>query len=498
MKPKRHIHLLFLILLSSSPALAQTPGLSYPIVDTSQTRCYDQRREIAFPGATSNWFGQDGQYAGHAPQYRNNGDGTISDLVTGLMWQADPGAKVTYDEAVAGAARCRTAGYDDWRLPSIKELYSLILFSGIDPDPRAGDSTGVRPFIDTRYFKFQYGNLAAGERIIDSQWASSTRYVGTTMGNNPTLFGVNFADGRIKGYPIVDPRGHHKGYFALYVRGNPRYGVNDFVNHGDGTVTDRATGLMWMQVDSGRLKAGPHRDGKLNWQQALAWAEGLTYAGYDDWRLPNAKELQSIVDYSRAPAVTQSPALDPLFDATTIRAEEGRRDYPFYWTSTTHVSQRVGGGAAVYLAFGSAYGYLRDPRTGEVQLMDVHGAGAQRSDPKAGDPSRFPQGEGPQGDVIRITNFVRCVRGGQVTRLTTSAVAPDEPVNVQTSGAAANADDGQAFMQRHDRDRDGKISRREFPGPTQHFTQFDRNHDGYLTAEEAPSGPPPERPSRNR
>jgi hypothetical protein len=42
--------------------------------------------------------------------------------------------------------------------------------------------------------------------------------------------------------------------------------------------------------------------------------------------------------------------------------------------------------------------------------MDVHGAGAQRSDPKTGDASDYPQGHGPQGDVIRINNYVRCVR----------------------------------------------------------------------------------------
>jgi hypothetical protein len=43
-------------------------------------------------------------------------------------------------------------------------------------------------------------------------------------------------------------------------------------------------------------------------------------------------------------------------------------------------------------------------------LVDVHGAGAQRSDPKAGDPKMFPHGHGPQGDVVRIKNFVRLVR----------------------------------------------------------------------------------------
>jgi len=49
---------------------------------------------------------------------------------------------------------------------------------------------------------------------------------------------------------------------------------------------------------------------------------------------------------------------------------------------------------------------------GDYNYVDVHGAGAQRSDPKAGDPSMFPHGRGPQGDVIRIYNYVRLVRGG--------------------------------------------------------------------------------------
>jgi hypothetical protein len=56
-----------------------------------------------------------------------------------------------------------------------------------------------------------------------------------------------------------------------------------------------------------------------------------------------------------------------------------------------------------------------DPRGGEAgdyHYVDVHGAGSQRSDPKAGDPAMFPHGRGPQGDVIRIYNFVRLVRSG--------------------------------------------------------------------------------------
>jgi hypothetical protein len=319
------------------------------------------------------------------------------------MWQKTPGDKAKYAEAVAGANTFDLAGHDDWRLPTIKELYSLILFSGADVNPRA--VTGSTPFIDTDYFDFSYGDTSKGERIIDSQYWSSTEYVSTTMNDAATVFGVNFADGRIKGYPRdIGPRGEPKQEFVRYVRGNPNYGANNFVENGDGTITDLATGLIWMQQDSGK---------GMNWEDALAYAEELKLAGYDDWRLPNAKELQSIVDYTRSPATSNSAAINPVFSVTSITDEGGETDYPSYWTSTTHASSDNTGRSAVYIAFGEALGFMEIPRnSGTHRLMDVHGAGAQRSDPKAGDPDDFPTGRGPQGDVIRIYNYVRCVRGG--------------------------------------------------------------------------------------
>ena len=196
------------------------------------------------------------------------------------------------------------------------------------------------------------------------------------------------------------------GQDAQYTGKEPAYKDN-----GDGTVTDKATGLMWIKVDSGNLKAGKNRDGKLNWQEALDWAENLEYAGYSDWRLPNVKELQSIVDYTRSPATTNSAAIDPVFQTTSFIAESGQKDYPFYWSGTTHAGLSRADTTA-YVAFGRSFGWMRNRRTGQYVLMDVHGAGSQRSDPKSGNPSRFPFGRGPQGDVIRIYNFVRCVRGG--------------------------------------------------------------------------------------
>lgn len=381
-------------------AAPNTTGLTYTIVDTGQTYCYNDAVSIPCPEAGSAHFGQDAQYVGNQPAYAENGDGTITDLNTGLMWAQDPGSKLTYNQAVAGAATFNLAGYNDWRLPAIKELYSLVLFSGHDPSGCDSEAVcpDLVPFIDTNFFNFQYGQPDAGERLIDAQFISNTPYVGLGV-EGGLVFGLNYADGRIKGYGTGPMPGaaEDKPFFVLYVRGGTDYGLNQFVDNGDGTINDQATGLTWMQTDSQQA---------LGWQEALAYCQNLSWAGYDDWRLPNAKELHSIVDTTRAPDTSNTAAINSLFQSTPITNEAGQPDYGYYWTSTTHLNRQTGATDAVYLAFGRALGYIGGT------WVDVHGAGAQRSDPKTGDPANFPQGRGPQGDAIRILNYARCERGG--------------------------------------------------------------------------------------
>lgn len=381
----------------------------YPIVDTYQMKFYDNESEISKPKEGDPFYGQDANYSGNQPSYTDNADGTITDNVTGLMWQKSPDTngdgrldakdKKTYKQAVEGAANFRLNGYTDWRLPTIKEQYSLIVFSGVDPSGYVGTTTdGLIPFVDTKYFDFGYGREEDHERIIDSQYASSSLYVDKSMKGNELLFGVNFADGRIKGYGLKMPFGpkEDKTFFVTYVRGNKTYGQNDFQDNKDGTISDKATGLMWMQMDNQK---------GVNWQEALSYAENTQFAGHSDWRLPNAKELQSLVDYSRSPSTTNSAAIDPLFSCTKITNEAGKSDFPFYWTGTTHSNwTEKAGNAAAYLSFGRALGNM------DRGWVDVHGAGSQRSDPKSGNPEDFKNGRGPQGDAIRIFNYVRLVR----------------------------------------------------------------------------------------
>lgn len=402
-------------LLAAAVLLASTPihaAGSYRLAPTGQRACYDTTGNvIACTGRGAALGGQDAYFSTASLRYRDNGDGSVSDLNTGLVWQKELGAKLSWADARAGAAALRLGGHADWRLPTIKELYSLMDFSGMTPIPgRRG-----KPFLDG-VFDFRYGDAAAGERTIDAQFWSATEYTGRTMGGDATVFGVNFADGRIKGYPKMQPRRGENRMFVRYVRGNPGYGRNDFVDNRDGTVTDRATGLMWMQGDSGLLKAGHSGDGRMDWAEALAWAAGLSHAGYRDWRLPNAKELQSLVDYSRSPQATGGPAIDPVFKSAAVTDEAGRPGFGFYWTGTSHLDGPQPGSSAVYVSFGEALGFMRAPWSGNrPTLLDVHGAGAQRSDPKQGRPDDYPQGWGPQGDVRRIYNLARLVRNAERT-----------------------------------------------------------------------------------
>jgi len=80
-----------------------------------------------------------------------------------------------------------------------------------------------------------------------------------------------------------------------------------FTDNGNGTVTDRATDLQWKRCAEGQTWSGGTCTGTAaghTWQGALQLAEGASYAGKTDWRLPNLKELDSIVEEAcYAPAI---------------------------------------------------------------------------------------------------------------------------------------------------------------------------------------------------
>jgi predicted small lipoprotein YifL len=358
--------------------------LSYQIVGTGQTKTYDKDGNIIDPPKEGEpCYGQDAQYESLEPSFTDNGDGTITDNNTGLIWQKTPPEGVfSWDEAGPYCENLELAGRDDWRLPTAKELFSLIDF---EPDEN-------QPVLDTEYFDFPpvtevpeglgsgpQGGAPQGGPPDESKgpnegadndmppppppqdeaaggiqkqqgqfWSSNFYLAGLTHGGAETAFGVNHVTGHIKGYPAGEPGGM-MGKRVRAVTGSI-YGENEFVDNGDGTISDLATGLMWMKDDYGE---------GIEWEEALEYCENLEFAGYDDWKLPNVKELQSIVDYSGV-----YPAVNPTYFNCTKPEDE---DYFTWLWSSTSADETVG--AAWYVSFGKAVG---------LDGQDSHGAGAVR------------------------------------------------------------------------------------------------------------------------
>jgi hypothetical protein len=357
---------------------------SYPIVGTSQTGFWDGTgSKITAPALGAAFYGQDAQFNHTTPSYSKSSDGlTVKDEVTGLTWQKSYDSGTYYwaaSQTVADNLNTQKyGGFSGWRLPTIKELYSLW---------NAG--TGW-PWIDTNYFTITY---SSEQELSHTIFWSSDKYTGV-MGNvsgetpgSELAFGVNFGTGHIKSYSIsVGPK-----HLVRCVRGNLSYGVNLFQNNGDGTISDLATSLMWPKADNGS---------GMDWEHALAYAQTqnkANFLGHNDWRLPNTKELQSLVDYTRSPGATNpanvGPAINAMFSCTAILNDGGKADYPYYWTSTSAISNPTSTYSnAWYVAFGRA-----ENGSGE----DLHGAGAVRFDKKT-----IGTGEGEE----RVLNYVRLVR----------------------------------------------------------------------------------------
>lgn len=268
------IAILSTILFGCGDAYVQRPVTVVHVPDSGQTQSYTSA------------FGQDSDYLLHPPSYSDNGNGTITDNVTRLMWQ-----KVYNDshllstEADEYCTGLTLAAHSDWRLPSDFELMTIV------------DYGTTAPAINGTYFP---------NTRSDYHWWTSTN------GHSSTFFTgnwqVDFQSGNLGTKFFLS-----SGYTRC-VRGGenqPRVFKDDW----KGTVTDRITQLVWQKQDGGTTAA---------WEDAITLCEGLSLGGYSDWRLPNVKELRSIVDSG-----TYAPATYTRYFPNT------RSDS--YWSSTTSV-----------------------------------------------------------------------------------------------------------------------------------------------------------------
>ena len=278
----------------------------FSLPDTGQSLCYDTTGGvISCSGAGA---GQDGAYNINPLSYADNGDGTVTDNNTGLMWQKQDNGynynwykasgtyHATYNSgAMSVCDSLELGGYDDWRLPSRFELLTLVNYGVSLPGPTI------------------WGYYFPSTHALD-YWSSTE-----AAADPASAWSVSFYNGGVGTSPKDGD-----GNYVRCIRGVPI--PQGFGDNLDGTVTDGRTGLMWEQAEPGRK----------NWTDAISYCEASSFAGYLDWRLPNFKELESLVDDTRAHS-TINPTFFPNAHGSIHTVDPSN-----YWTSTTYDESKGG------------------------------------------------------------------------------------------------------------------------------------------------------------
>ena len=274
------------------------PFLGLLALASSSTCAQNTPSRLADTGITLRYtktFGEDGDYAGSAPSFKDNGDGTVTDVLTGLLWQKADGGEMTWEKAKDYAKSLRLAGRQDWRLPTSMELFALT-------------NQGMHgPAMDTSVFTRSEARY---------WWTNSTR-----ADDAAKVWLVN-SGGGIGAHAKTETvsAGGERPVHVRCVAGTSVTGTGpSLVDNPDGTVTDRRTGLTWQ-------KLGPAK--ALTWEEALKYCDALKPSGHGPWRLPNIKELRSLSDDAKI-----RPSLDRKFFPEAKVAN--------YWSSTTQ-SNRPG------------------------------------------------------------------------------------------------------------------------------------------------------------
>lgn len=250
--------------------------------DTGQTASY------------SFTFGEDNDYTIHAPSFLLNGNGTVTDTVTSLMWQQSDGGELTVENAIAYCDSLSLGGFTNWRLPNAHEAFSIL------------NHQHSNPAMDPAFFTPTNAEY----------WWTNDR-----QSNDTTKIWVTNAGGGIGNHPKAETisAGGTKKFHVKAVRdvAAPLSISAHYTDNGDSTITDHATNLMWLTFPV---------SGSLTWENAIAYSENLILASYTDWRLPNIKELQSLNDES---------VVSPSVNATYFGALGIKK----FWSSTTLPNQ---------------------------------------------------------------------------------------------------------------------------------------------------------------
>jgi hypothetical protein len=329
----------------------QTPGTVTPDIKATP----DQGETIK-PGGIKT----DGRFIAYS-------DGTVLDTQTNLMWASkDNGGDIAWHHAKNYCENYRGGGYTDWRIPTQNELAGL--YNKNKPRPMACE-TSYNNRVETALIDISCYYLWASE--TESSFFRSTAACFSFFDGQRAFFRQSYNDYmrvlpvrsvkdvsksilKSDGSPYIKaesttqvvpqserdkqiayiPKESIPGRKVTSLRSQPdgnysqphyqallrqynffdntfnKYGSfqNDFVDNGNGTITDRSTGLMWQKSGSSRelyLVKTEDYIKKLN-------HDG--FAGYSDWRIPTTDEIVSLLKQMKQNG--KGLHIDPLFDKT--------------------------------------------------------------------------------------------------------------------------------------------------------------------------------------
>jgi len=373
------------------------PDLAGPVADiiqflpkTGQKICYDAAGAVIACAAS----GQDGAIqAGMewpAPRFTNNADGTLTDKLTGLMWvqngnlipSRDPGFDIdgTVDDGKVIWARAlyyiyklnaeNYLGHNDWRLPNINELKSLLnhdlVSTGFTDQGVWLNST--QGFSDIRSDTAYWSSTPDVQDPATAVWVWKVgfNWSGTASWRNVNVSQNNYVlPMRTSSIPPVinlprtgqtlcyEPLSAHvnpmncEGPFYVQQDGGAKAGINwppfRFTTNVDSTITDNLSHLIWTGNAQTPGPAGCAPGISKNWQEGLDYITCLNtvvnpdssvgYLGHTDWRMPNINELQSLFHFGQADNRTDLWLNSQGFSYVTNTP---------YWSSTTDLPASPG------------------------------------------------------------------------------------------------------------------------------------------------------------
>ncbi|HTZ17005.1 MAG TPA: DUF1566 domain-containing protein [Dissulfurispiraceae bacterium] len=290
-----------------------------------------------------------------SPRFTNP-DGTtpvtgsvVKDQLTGLMWTQDgnapgpiacnPAAPREWQQVLDYVACLNSntyLGHNDWRMPNKRELRSLVNYGA----PFNADwllSQGFTNALNARYWT----STSLPSDLSTLAWEIVLEYGQTSEYDAYKDVDLSYAWPVRGGYGIyaapsdLPQTGQTTSYYAgddgALRKGAP-WPSPRFSNHGNGTITDNLTGLIWTQNGQSSIPAVCTPAVNITWYEALAHVACLNtnnYLGYANWRLPNVNELESLVNSEYG----------PITDWLSLQGFSNFPDPPsYYWSSTTYAN----------------------------------------------------------------------------------------------------------------------------------------------------------------